>query len=332
MVRSHNDPPLPVTVIGGYLGAGKTTLVNHLLRNADGRRLAVLVNEFGSLPIDEDLIKARDDTMISIAGGCVCCSYGSDMMGALQDLSRLAPRPDHILLEASGVALPDAVAQSVGLLEACRLDATVVIADAETVQARAADTYLADTIIRQLQAADIIVLNKADLIGKPAETDLHLWLSQIANEARVLSTIQAAVTPEAVIDSADAAGNGIQGHHAARTGSGSAVTHHSASFKLTRPVDARDLAGRLAAPALGLVRAKGMVPDRDGTMRTLQVVGRRWQVLDSPDGYTGDGGFVCIRVETEVDREAVDQAIQQAASVIDSAAERSSGQQADQMA
>lgn len=104
---------LPVTIIGGYLGAGKTTLVNHLLRNANGARLAVLVNEFGELPIDEDLIEAQDDMMISIAGGCVCCSYGNDLTLAMLDMARMQPRPDHVILEASGVALPGAIAAAV---------------------------------------------------------------------------------------------------------------------------------------------------------------------------------------------------------------------------
>ena len=83
---------LPVTVIGGYLGAGKTTLVNHLLRNADGLRIAVLVNEFGTLPIDADLIEAQDDNVIAIAGGCVCCSYGNDLVMAMIELARMEPR------------------------------------------------------------------------------------------------------------------------------------------------------------------------------------------------------------------------------------------------
>lgn len=73
-------PALPVTVIGGYLGAGKTTLVNHLLRHAGGRRLAVLVNDFGALPIDADLIEGADGAVLAIAGGCVCCAYGSDLI------------------------------------------------------------------------------------------------------------------------------------------------------------------------------------------------------------------------------------------------------------
>ena len=96
---------IPVTLIGGYLGAGKTTLVNHLLRNADGRRLAVLVNEFGALPIDADLIVARDGNLISISGGCICCSFGSDLLAALIELKGRGDAIDHLLIETSGVAL-----------------------------------------------------------------------------------------------------------------------------------------------------------------------------------------------------------------------------------
>ena len=90
---------LPVTLIGGYLGAGKTTLVNALLRNAAGRRLAVLVNEFGALPIDGDLIEAEADNLISLAGGCVCCSFGSDLVAALGELRARVAAIDQVLIE-----------------------------------------------------------------------------------------------------------------------------------------------------------------------------------------------------------------------------------------
>ena len=123
--------PLPVTVVGGYLGAGKTTLVNSLLRQADGRRLAVMVNEFGALPIDASLVEAADDRIVSLTGGCVCCSYGEDLVSSLVMLAALEPRPDHVLLEASGVAFPGAIAGTVGLLQDFALDGAVVLADAE---------------------------------------------------------------------------------------------------------------------------------------------------------------------------------------------------------
>jgi G3E family GTPase len=111
--------PIPVTLIGGYLGAGKTTLVNHLLRERGERRIAVLVNDFGELPIDDALIESRDGTLLQLAGGCVCCSFGSDLMAALQQMLALQPQPEHILIETSGVALPAAVARVLGLLPDC---------------------------------------------------------------------------------------------------------------------------------------------------------------------------------------------------------------------
>ena len=93
-MQAGTTAPLPVTVIGGYLGAGKTTLVNHLLRQAGGRRLAVLVNDFGELPLDADLIEADDGEVLSLAGGCICCSFGNDLMAALMQLPARSPRPD----------------------------------------------------------------------------------------------------------------------------------------------------------------------------------------------------------------------------------------------
>ena len=167
---------LPVTAIGGYLGSGKTTLVNHLLRNADGRKLAVLVNEFGQLPIDEDLIEAQDDTLISITGGCVCCSYGNDLIEAMMNMLRMEPRPDHILIEASGVALPGGIAASVSLMDGFELDGVVVMTDAETVRRQAANDYIGDTIERQLSDADLVLLNKADLVSASQLQDLETWM------------------------------------------------------------------------------------------------------------------------------------------------------------
>ena len=102
--------PLPVTLVSGYLGAGKTTLINHLLRHANGRRLMVMVNDFGELPIDTDLIESRLGNTITLANGCICCSIGTDLAGAFIDLLNLDPMPDHLLIEASGVAEPHRIA------------------------------------------------------------------------------------------------------------------------------------------------------------------------------------------------------------------------------
>ena len=189
---------LPVLTIGGYLGSGKTTLVNHLLRHADGRRLAILVNEFGDLPIDEDLIEAEGDEMISIAGGCICCSFGNDLMAALRDMTVLEPRPDAVIIESSGVAIPGAIVATLSLLEGVRSDGTIVVVDAETVRKAARDEYIGDTILRQLADAEGVVINKLDLVDCETGDQLSDWLSETAPGAFQLPARFGQVLPEAL--------------------------------------------------------------------------------------------------------------------------------------
>ena len=137
---------IPVTIVSGYLGAGKTTLVNNALRKANGLKLAILVNEFGNLAIDEDLIIAQDDKMISLAGGCICCSYGNDMLLSLKELADLDTKPDHIILEASGVAIPSASESSISLITECFTESIISIVDCEQIQAQLNDKNIVNSL------------------------------------------------------------------------------------------------------------------------------------------------------------------------------------------
>ncbi|MEM7438529.1 MAG: CobW family GTP-binding protein [Pseudomonadota bacterium] len=255
---------LPVTIIGGYLGAGKTTLVNHLLRHANGLRIAVLVNEFGTLPIDADLIEAEDGQMISIAGGCVCCAYGDDMAAAMMDLLALDPRPDHVVLEASGVALPASIAGTVSLLQGFSVDGIVVLADAETAQKNANHKFMGDTVTRQLSQADLVVLNKTDLVQ-----DLGAVTGFVATQtqATVIRATQGQVPPTVLLQS-----------FPDTTLSGPA---HAASYYRTLalpadpPMDPQTVAKALAGADLNLLRAKGFVQDASGQRYAIQCVARR---------------------------------------------------------
>jgi G3E family GTPase len=297
--------PLPVTVIGGYLGAGKTTLVNHLLREADGRRLAILVNEFGTLPIDADLIEAQDENVISIAGGCVCCSYGNDLMMAMIDLAEMAPKPDHVLLEASGVAMPGAIASSIGLLGQYALDGVIVLADAETVRERASDTYMADTVTRQLSDADIVLLNKADLVSPSDLADTRTWLASQNTAARTIDAVQSSIPIEVAL--------GVHTPAKRRShGSDHLVSGHfeTATFVPEDRVDVANLAERLTLEALGIVRAKGFVKSIDGTTHAIQVVGQRWTSSVVPDDVPI--GLVCIGPTECFDQERIKSAFRQA--------------------
>ena len=313
--QMQNDAPLPVTVIGGYLGAGKTTLVNHLLRHAAGRRIAVLVNDFGELPIDADLIEAEDGDVLSLAGGCVCCSFGSDLMGALIKLAQRTPRPDQLLIETSGVALPGAVAASLTLLTDVVLEAVVVLADAETVRARAADRYLADTIARQLHAADLVILNKLDLVAPQARPALRAWLATQAPRASLIDAVHAQLPVEMLLGielaarrAADPARRPFAAPHA-----GAEALFERVELTLERPVDARGLADALAAPALGVVRAKGLLQDRACGAVALQVVGPRATIHPLVSTSAPCGRLVCIGLRGRLDRAAIQAALDRAA-------------------
>ena len=157
------DPAsIAVVVLGGYLGAGKTTLVNHLLRTSD-QRTVVLVNDFGDLAIDPDLIESNDGDTLTLANGCVCCSLVDGFATALDEIRELEPRPERLVIETSGVADPGAVA-AYAHRRSYRLDLVVVLADAEQIEANLADRYVGETVSRQLGAGDVVVLNKVDLV------------------------------------------------------------------------------------------------------------------------------------------------------------------------
>lgn len=280
---------LPTIVLGGYLGAGKTTLLNRLLRHARGRRIAVMVNDFGSVGIDADLVESRDGDVMNLAGGCVCCSVGSDLIGALVALPQRVPPPDLVLIEASGVALPGAIARSVRLAPGIEVDGVVVLADAETVRARAADRYVGDIVQQQLRDADLLVLNKLDLVGDDDAAALHEWLAGVAPRARIVPAVEAEIPPELVLGLADGEqpvqslarrGAGLfAGDPSARRLAGrrpaAAEVFDSTSLAVPDPVDADALARALADPAAGVVRAKGIVRDLAGGWTVIQTVGAR---------------------------------------------------------
>lgn len=298
--------PLPLTIIGGYLGAGKTTLVNHLLRNAEGRRLAVLVNDFGDLPIDADLIASRDGNLLAIAGGCVCCSFGSDFMAGLMQMAALDPAPEHLLVETSGVALPGAVARSAALLQSIRVDALVVLVDAETVRERAADRYLGDTVTRQLAEADLVVLNKIDLVDPAGQAATRAWLAGVAPRAGVIACEGGRVDPRVLLGLPRAAAAHTADHLVGpmRAPEDASARYESASFRFSNPLDVRALATALAAPELGVLRAKAILRDLDGTLVSLQIVGARVAISAAPTACAA-GRLICIGARGVFDPRAV---------------------------
>ncbi|MBT8167708.1 CobW family GTP-binding protein [Falsiruegeria litorea] len=276
---------IPVTTIGGYLGAGKTTLINHLLRNPDGQKLAILVNEFGALSIDEDLIEAQDDDLISIAGGCICCSFGDNLVGALMDLMQRQPRPDHIVIEASGVAIPGAIAASLSLVQGLKPNGVVVLADSETVRDLSNDTYLGDTILRQLKDADLVIATKTDLVAESWSHDLGNWLATVSPRAALVHAIHGHVSSDIILGPRFPEMPPEQSRH-------SDSLFKSKVFPISRPLDLKALVTGLTSPELGITRAKGFVLTPTGETVLVQVIGRRAETSTSPN--RSQHAVVCI--------------------------------------
>lgn len=292
---------IPVTVIGGYLGSGKTTLVNHLLRHAGGRKLAVLVNDFGALPIDADLIEAERADVISIAGGCVCCTFGSDLFAALDQLYKSRPEITDVLIESSGVGLPSSIAGSVALMPHYRVGGVVVLCDATTALELCADKYLSDTIIAQLEGADLILLNKIDLVSINRRDQVAAWLRSVSRTSHILRTSEGHVPAEAILDMVDVTTCSLPGE----------VAHDTSIYRTTHVlipnrVRASDLAQALTQPELRLLRAKGILRDQSGDIVQLHVAGPRWTVMSCAGNAAYSGHLVGIGLRSGADQQSIE--------------------------
>ena len=191
---------VPLTVLSGFLGAGKTTLLNRLLSDPHGMRLAVLVNDFGRINIDAELIRSRSENAISLTNGCACCTVAGDLTKALLRLVQDPEPPEAIVLEASGLADPRGIAQVALANPALRLDGVLTVVDAETLLDRLDDPETASLVSNQLSAADLIILNKMDLLGGGREP-VYARLGQAAYGRTVIETEQANVPANVALGS-----------------------------------------------------------------------------------------------------------------------------------
>jgi G3E family GTPase len=274
---------IPVTVIGGYLGAGKTTLLNHILRNNKGIRFAVLVNDFGSINIDIDLIESQDGDTINLANGCICCSLAGGFGTAMISIRDRADLPDRVLIEASGVSDPFKIAQYAHL-PGFHLDSVIVLADAEFIQKRAADKYIGRQVIQQLKSADLLLLNKVDLVTDENRTQVKNWLHDLVSDIRILEVSQGKVSvdmlfgedlanPETLENLVDDKQSKKHEHH---------HDHDYVTWSYTgsNPLDGAKFRELIAELDTKVLRGKGFLylAEDPSVQFVFQLVGKRWSV------------------------------------------------------
>ena len=184
--------PVPILLVAGFLGAGKTTVVNHILAHAGGRRIAAVVNDFGAINIDAELVAGASDGVVSLANGCICCSLEGDLLRTLAALLRRRPQPEAIVIETSGVADPTDIVRNLMdpvIWKEAPLETVLCVVDATTPPAA-----LEDALLRaQLQAADVVAMSKVDLADDAQCTRIRDAVAAAKPAAVVVDVVDGAV-------------------------------------------------------------------------------------------------------------------------------------------
>jgi cobalamin biosynthesis protein CobW len=337
---------IPATIVTGFLGAGKTTLVRHVLANAGGRRIAVIVNEFGALGIDGETLRScgiagcADEDIIELANGCLCCTVADEFLPTIEALLGRSPPPEHILIETSGLALPKPLIKAFGwpsIRSRITVDGVIAVVDGPAVAAgrfaddpaavarqRAADASLdhdnplAEVYEDQLHSADMVVLNKTDLLDTATIARLRTEIAAaVGRSVKLLPARDGRIDPAVLLGLAAAAEDDLAARPSHHDAADLAHEHDDfESFVVAVPeIDAPEaLLARIAAASTqhDILRTKGFVAVRGKPMRlAVQGVGGRLRHhFDQPwPRGSARAGHIVVIGQSGLDRAAIAAAI-----------------------
>jgi G3E family GTPase len=307
MTRPPPEPRLPVTVITGFLGGGKTTLVKHILTNQQGLRTAVIVNELGDVGIDGELIVSRDDDMVELANGCICCSLNNDFLDTIFRILDRGHSVDYLVVETTGAADPLPVALTFlrsELRDLVRLDSIVTVADAASFCLELFDSKAARN---QLRHGDVILLNKCDLADGARLPALEAEIRTLAPAARILRTTRCEIALPLILsvglfqsdrfgdrEGDESACEHGRDHEQGGNGHLAADGFESLSFRSERPFAVHKFQSFLEQLPDNVYRAKGLLWIKESEKRyVFHLVAKRFS-LDERDGGAADNKLVLI--------------------------------------
>lgn len=266
------EKPMPFTIISGFLGAGKTTLLNYLLSADHGLQLTVIVNDFGSINIDASLIRSQDANMISFENGCVCCSSSDQLGDTLHQIISDGKDYDGIILESSGIADPHNTALVALMNNNIKLDSVITLVDCETILEQVEEKTFGLLIKRQIKCADLIVLNKIDLVSSDKLNSIKSYFS-ITSKARMLEATNGIVPIEILLGNGESSlvdqNNGhIHDHKSFET----------KAFSINKPIRRDKFIKLISGLPDTILRAKGIVylVEEPEYQMIFQAVGKRW--------------------------------------------------------